>query len=268
MDTADLESLFEIAKKRSLNAYTQLGNGQLVPTNLVDTIRDETGWETLEPHLKKRFRTINDINIEELSKFVNENGFIGFKYLNNGSQACVLLARHTNGKTYAVRVSDFTNGFDSDEGDRAPLPFSLNIYSQFKNDYRLEIMPLVHHIINPIWDAIIDDDIKYAFEDLFNTLVEGTCFEITDNTLGHKDIGLLPDGTIINLDGGSCYIKPDTSDAQIEIDRKIVIARITALSLPEPLQWRTSDGRLKQDIWFPNPFDNKPDLKLSGMRPS
>lgn len=126
---------------------------------------------------------------------------------------------------------------------RSPVDFNLQPHCTYTNaEYRIEILPLIS----------MQKSIRgLPLSRLFSTLCEGV-HELGDTRLGLADMGVLPDGTVLNVDAGSCSL-PDQLNRN-SVKESFLLNCQNYSQLPEQFKWRTPKNELKQDIFFAAPF--------------
>lgn len=130
---------------------------------------------------------------------------------------------------------------------RSCIDFNLQAHHVFFNDeYRMEILPLIY--VPPSGPKRIGGMPLSRF-------LKGLCEENHDvlwSRLGTADMGVLPDGTIVNVDAGNCSMPVSTPNEIIHSKFKNDYSQWE--NLPTQLIWRTSSNQLKQESYFPKPF--------------
>ncbi len=204
---------------------------------------------------------------ELMDNFLQEAGGMGihdFRFHSAGSNTVVFYTEDRRERQVAIRVSDEFQGHT-----RPCNPLMLQPYKVFKKDaYLIEVLPLVPIVLTgepedfpPAQNRTPEID-NLDFE-VFRALVERALSDkdISLNDGPLRDIGILPNGTLIFVDPGEMHAAEGTSEAAPGLSGVFNCQRDN--NLGEPLIWVRGDGTWMQDVLLPNPFGptNRPGLE-------
>lgn len=202
----------------------------------------------------------------QLENFLKESGFTGFSFLAKGgvSQA-VLKGHHDNGHDYAIRI-----GQTGMRDQRIISPFVVQpFYYWSSGQYQgavLEVLPLMQILSTPETQPpigqqrfVIDDNAYFALETTLTYFLNASHHQSSSPA---RDIGLMPDGTPVQVDPGQIqYADPvvNTTEHRIRVNfSRAHNAMRSVPYLPSNFMWFAEDGGWKQDQFFKNPFTERP----------
>jgi hypothetical protein len=131
---------------------------------------------------------------------------------------------------------------------RSSVDFNLQAHYIFTNQhYRVEVLPLIFvpipHPRKRIGGLPLSRFLSIFCEDTH---------DLSETRLGIADMGVLPDGTILNVDAGNCPMPRMWSSEDVQQHFRNDVHLL--VGAPTPLTWRNDKGELKQKDFFPNPF--------------
>jgi len=206
-------------------------------------INQDSLWfpKRILPKFDSEFLPISSILFD---KKLNEIGISKIKEFAHGLDSRCYLAKDKDDKPYniCVRLVDLRD----EPMPRSSIDFNLKAHITFSNDqHRMEVLPLIFVPAGP--KKIGGMHLARFLDEL-----SASTHDFSATRLGIADMGVLPDGTILNVDAGNCPMPALVSDQDVQ--KQFEIDCCAFKNLPDPLIWRTQEGMLKQNKFFPNPF--------------
>jgi hypothetical protein len=195
----------------------------------------------------------------QLDSFMKAAGFTGFEPMAEGSTADILRACHANGHDYALRIVPASH-----HDTRITSPQVVQPYKTYTDENcTLELMPIVQILHQSDSDiparqkliSPLDVDIK-RIEHIVKDTARAAFTAATSWVM--KDMGILPDGTPVQVDPGQItYIDEHMGMKPDLIRAGLASLRQSTQNMPAQFQWFNADGTWKQDRFFINPFVRK-----------
>ncbi|HEY8964288.1 MAG TPA: hypothetical protein VIN59_07495 [Alphaproteobacteria bacterium] len=188
-------------------------------------------------------------------KILRDAGFHTYELLAHGTTAVTFRMEHANGHHYALRI-----GYDGDALNRAVSPNVVQPFHRWESDIGIfEVLPMVQMLDLGDYETPQTQSQHGLYNHHKSVLY--TAFDYAAKMMRQtnhaqlRDVGILPDGTPLQVDPGNIVFDRSYRDQTQVILRNYFYAMNNS-GVPEALKWLSSDGAFKQDKFFVNPFDH------------
>jgi hypothetical protein len=210
-------------------------------TSFYDEIIKPTPFSESKKKGVDQLQSLTREELETVQDVLESEGLENFTFSARGGSSICFRSRD-----FAVRVGPAPMGSKVKKNERALVrefcPLVLQPSITIKTDrsrVMFEVMPFVLNLRN--------GRVPEAFSETVVEVFENTAFNPADED---KDLGVLPDGTLVYLDPDAVYLK-DQAVEPTQHDFDLIRENARKAGWPDELAWVTNEGLFKQSQFYP-----------------